>query len=133
MTLPGFLQAQFGRLDILINNAGVLMDWGIQPSELDIDILRQTFETNFFGAFAVTQSVLPLMRQSDAGRIGNISSRLGSLTDTLDPNSPYYSFRSMAYQASKTALNALTVQFTKELMETVHHGGQCESFALCAE
>lgn len=116
--LPGFLQAQFGRLDILINNAGVLMDWGIQPSELDIDILRQTFETNFFGPFAVTQSVLPLMRQSDTGRIVNISSHLGSLTDTLDPNSPYYSFCSMAYQASKTALNALTVQFAKELMET---------------
>lgn len=116
--LPKFLQEKFGRLDILVNNAGVLLDWGTKPSELNLDILRQTFETNFFGAFAITKAVLPLIRQSDAGRIVNISSHLGSLTDTLDSNSPYYGFLGMAYQASKTALNALTVQLAKELMET---------------
>lgn len=116
--LPGFLQEKFGRLDILINNAGVLLDWGTQPSELNIDILRQTFEANVFGAFAVTKAILPLMKQSEAGRIVNMSSHLGSLTNTLDPHSPYYGFLGMAYQASKTALNALTVQFAKELMTT---------------
>lgn len=116
--LPGFLQDKSGKLDILVNNAGVLLDWGTQPSDLDIDILRQTFEANFFGAFAVTKAVLPLLKQSDAGRIVNISSHLGSLADTLDPKSPYYGFLGTAYQASKTALNALTVQFAKELMKT---------------
>ncbi|MEM8808752.1 MAG: SDR family oxidoreductase [Cyanobacteria bacterium P01_G01_bin.38] len=116
--LPGFLQEKFGRLDILVNNAGVLLDWGTQPSDLEIDILRQTFDANFFGVFSVTKALLPLLKQSDAGRIVNISSHLGSLTDTLDPNSPYYGFLGMAYQASKTALNTLTVQFAKELMET---------------
>ncbi|MDJ0705979.1 MAG: SDR family oxidoreductase [Leptolyngbyaceae cyanobacterium MO_188.B28] len=116
--LPRFFQEKFGRLDILVNNAGVLLDWGVKPSDLDIDILRQTFETNVFGAFAVTKAVLPLIRESEAGRIVNVSSHLGSLTDTLDANSSYYDFLGMAYQASKSALNALTVQFSKELTDT---------------
>jgi NAD(P)-dependent dehydrogenase (short-subunit alcohol dehydrogenase family) len=116
--LANFLKEHFGKLDILVNNAGILLDWGTPPSQLDLSILKQTFETNFFGAFAVTKAVLPLLSQSEAGRIVNVSSHLGSLADTLDPNSPYFSFQGMAYQASKTALNALTVQLAKELADT---------------
>jgi NAD(P)-dependent dehydrogenase (short-subunit alcohol dehydrogenase family) len=112
------IRDRFGKLDILINNAGILLDWGVQPSELDISTLRQTFEVNFFGVFNTTKTLLPLIKLSQAGRIVNVSSTLGSLEDTLDPNSPYFDFRGMAYQSSKTALNALTVQFAKEFADT---------------
>ncbi|MUG97273.1 SDR family NAD(P)-dependent oxidoreductase [Scytonema sp. UIC 10036] len=112
------IEERFGKLDILINNAGVLHDGGVNPSDLDVKVFKETFETNVFGAFAVLQAMLPLIRKSNAGRIVNISSTLGSLTDTLDPNSHYFQYRGLAYQASKTALNAITVQFAKELADT---------------
>lgn len=83
-----------------------------------MQILRQTFETNFFGVFAVTQSLLPLLRESSAGRIVNLSSSVGSLTSILDTSSPLSQVVSPAYQASKTAVNALTVLFAKELADT---------------
>ncbi len=113
--LPGLLESRFGRLDILVNNAGILLDGGTQPSELRLETLRDTFETNVFGAFAVTRAVLPLILRSRFGRIVNMSSTLGSLTATGDPASPYHSVLAPAYQASKAALNALTVLFAKEL------------------
>lgn len=116
--LPRLLNAQFGGIDILVNNAGVLIDSGIAPSELDGEILRTTFETNVFGAFAVTQALLPLIRRSSFGRIVNMSSSLGSLGSIGDPNSPFYQVVCPAYQASKAALNALTVVFAKELKDT---------------
>ncbi|GAA6621123.1 SDR family oxidoreductase [Scytonema sp. NUACC26] len=112
------IEERFGKLDVLVNNAGIFHDWGINPSDLDLKVFKETFETNVFGAFAVLQAMLPLIRKSNAGRIVNISSTLGSLTDTLDPNSHYFQFRGLAYQASKTALNEITVQFAKELTDT---------------
>jgi NAD(P)-dependent dehydrogenase (short-subunit alcohol dehydrogenase family) len=116
--LPELLNVQFGGLDILLNNAGVLIDGGIPPSELDDGILRATFETNVFGAFAVTRALLPLIRKSSFGRIVNMSSSLGSLASIGDPNSPFYQVVCPAYQVSKAALNALTVVFAKELKDT---------------
>jgi NAD(P)-dependent dehydrogenase (short-subunit alcohol dehydrogenase family) len=116
--LPRLLNVQFGRLDILVNNAGVLIDAGIPPSELDDEILRATFATNVFGVFVVTRALLPLIRKSSFGRIVNMSSSLGSLASIGDPNSPYYQVVCPAYQASKAALNALTVVFAKELKDT---------------
>lgn len=112
------IEERFGKLDILVNNAGILPDWGVNPSDLDLNVLKQTFETNVFGAFAVLQATLPLIRKSNAGRIVNMSSTLGSMTDTLDPNSHYFGFRALAYQATKAALNEITVQFSKELVDT---------------
>ncbi|KAF3887273.1 MULTISPECIES: SDR family oxidoreductase [Nostocales] len=112
------IEERFGKLDVLVNNAGVLHDGGVNPSNLDVKVFKDTFETNVFGAFAVLQAMLPLIRKSHAGRIVNISSTLGSLTDTLDPNSHYFQYRGLAYQSSKTALNAITVQFAKELADT---------------
>lgn len=112
------LEAQFGGLDILINNAGVQLDAGTNPSELDPGELRETFETNVIGAFAVTRAVLPLIRRSSFGRIVNMSSSLGSLALTADRDSPFDAVVAPAYQASKTALNALTVLFAKELRDT---------------
>ncbi|WP_246275820.1 SDR family NAD(P)-dependent oxidoreductase, partial [Brasilonema bromeliae] len=109
------IEEHFGKLDILVNNAGIFLDSGTNPSDLDLNILKQTFETNVFGAFAVLQATLPLIRKSNAGRIVNMSSTLGSLTDTLDPNSHYFGLRGLAYQATKAALNEITAQFSKEL------------------
>jgi NAD(P)-dependent dehydrogenase (short-subunit alcohol dehydrogenase family) len=113
--LPRSFEERFGRLDILVNNAGVLLDEGTSFSELEIEVLRQTFEPNFFGAFAVTKALLPLIRRSDAGRIVNVSSQLGSLADICNPDSDYAGFVSLAYPSSKVALNALTALLAKEL------------------
>jgi NAD(P)-dependent dehydrogenase (short-subunit alcohol dehydrogenase family) len=113
--LPRFFEERFSRLDILVNNAGVLLDEGTPLSKLDINVLRQTFEANFFGVFAVSKALLPLIRRSEAGRIVNVSSQLGSLADISDPDSDYAGFVSFAYPASKVALNALTALLAKEL------------------
>ena len=113
-----FIEANFGRLDILINNAGVALDVAQKPSEVDLDTLRRTFDTNFFGAVSVTQALLPLIRKSGAGRIVNVSSGLGSLTRHGDPGWEFYPVKPLAYNASKTALNAFTVMLAHELRET---------------
>ncbi|MFC5471248.1 SDR family oxidoreductase [Cohnella suwonensis] len=105
-----------GKLDVLINNAGIFIYPDEAPSELEISVLRETFETNFFGVFSVTKTLLPLIRKSSSGRIVNVSTSLGSLAWHSDPiiGSPI----NPAYAASKTALNALTVLFARELKET---------------
>lgn len=112
-----YIESKFGKLDILVNNAGIFID-NAPPSQLDIEVLRRTYETNFFGVFAVTKAMLPLLRKAQAGRIVNISSGLGSLTQNSDPNYEFASAKMLAYNSSKTALNALTVQFAHELKDT---------------
>jgi NAD(P)-dependent dehydrogenase (short-subunit alcohol dehydrogenase family) len=112
------IEGEFGRLDVLVNNAGIAMDFGVSPSQLDIAVLRRTYETNVFGVFAVTKAMLPLVRKSDAGRIVNMSSGLGSLAQHSDPNGPFSDITLLAYNSSKTALNGVTVQFAKELRST---------------
>lgn len=122
-----YLDKKYGKLDILINNAGV-MDEGIKrpnggfsfnsTSAVSQKNLRKTFETNFFEVVALTQTLLPLIKKSPAGRIVNLSSILGSLTIHSDPNSPIYDKKTFAYDASKTALNAFTVHLAQELRGT---------------
>lgn len=121
-----YLEKRFGKLDILVNNAGVMLDdadFGAKDgfnttSTVTPDVLRTTFETNFFGVVALTQTLLPLLRKSPAGRIVNLSSILGSLTIHSDPSSPIYNKKGFAYAASKTALNAFTVHLAQELLGT---------------
>jgi NAD(P)-dependent dehydrogenase (short-subunit alcohol dehydrogenase family) len=115
-----FLDGKFGRLDILINNAGVLPEGlgGSLASATMPDILRSTFETNFFAPVALTQALLPLLRKSDAGRIVNMSSILGSLTLHADPSSPIADFKALAYDSSKAALNSFTIHLAHELKDT---------------
>jgi NAD(P)-dependent dehydrogenase (short-subunit alcohol dehydrogenase family) len=113
-----FLESEFGRLDILVNNAGVGHDMSLKPSETPLDTIRDVFETNFFGVIAVTQGLLPLLRKSPAGRIVNLSSGLGSLSEASNPASPFYNVKPLGYNASKTALNAFTVILAHELRET---------------
>ncbi len=109
-----FLERNAGRLDILVNNAGVAIDDG-PPSRVSGDVLRRTYDTNVFGVVRVTQALLPLLRRSDAGRIVNLSSGLGSLTLNSDPSWSFASVKYLAYNSSKTAVNAITVQFAHEL------------------
>ena len=110
---------EFGRLDILINNAGVMVDDQTKKvSEQSLDAWRTTFDTNVFGLIATTQGFLPLLRKSAAGRIVNLSSILGSNTLHSDPQSPIYDFKVPAYNVSKSAVNAYTVQLAYELHDT---------------
>jgi NAD(P)-dependent dehydrogenase (short-subunit alcohol dehydrogenase family) len=111
---------EYGRLDILINNAGIMKDdQSKKPSEQTLAVWRETFETNLFGVIATTQAFLPLLRKSEAGRIVNLSSVLGSNTLHSDPASPIYDFKSVpAYNVSKSALTAWTVQLAYELRDT---------------
>jgi NAD(P)-dependent dehydrogenase (short-subunit alcohol dehydrogenase family) len=115
----------YGKLDILINNAGVLLDsvdagepaiW--RPSETPVNVLRETFETNFFAPVLLTQKLLPLLKRSEAGRIVNLSSIRGSLTHLSNPDSPVYPGHALAYDSSKVALNAFTVLLGEELRDT---------------
>ncbi|HEX6484883.1 MAG TPA: SDR family NAD(P)-dependent oxidoreductase, partial [Ktedonobacteraceae bacterium] len=81
-----FIDETYGKLDVLVNNAGISLSEGrVPPSELDVEVFRKTYETNVFGVFAVTKAMLPLLRRSDAGRIVNLSSPVGSLTLNSDP------------------------------------------------
>jgi NAD(P)-dependent dehydrogenase (short-subunit alcohol dehydrogenase family) len=112
---------QFGKLDILINNAGVFLDgdWlTSNASSVSLDIIRQTFNTNFFALVELTQALLPLILKSPSGRIVNMSSIEGSLTLHADPNSPIYDSKPFAYNASKAAVNSFTVHLAHELRNT---------------
>jgi NAD(P)-dependent dehydrogenase (short-subunit alcohol dehydrogenase family) len=115
-----YLEKEFGRLDILINNAGVMLDarTGNETSTTSSDILHKTFETNFFSVIALTQTLLPLLRKSEAGRIVNLSSVLASLTLHATKGSPIYDAKTFAYDASKAALNSFTIHLAHELQGT---------------
>jgi len=115
-TIRRYLDKTYGKLDILINNAGVCLDRGQQPSKVSLTVIRETLETNFISVIAITQVLLPLIRRSEAGRIVNMSSGRGSLTQHSDPECHYA--KTLAYNSSKTALNAFTVMLAAELEET---------------
>lgn len=112
------IKAEHGKLDILVNNAGIVDAQDGPPSTGSAEAARRIMETNFIGTLAVTQEMLPLLRESDAGRIVNLSSSLGSLVVNGDPSSPYYDARLIGYNASKAAVNMLTVQLAAELRGT---------------
>ncbi|HEY1964757.1 MAG TPA: SDR family oxidoreductase [Acidobacteriaceae bacterium] len=116
-----YFDKSFGRLDILINNAGVSKEAFGSPnnaSSVSPSVLRETFETNLFGTIELTQKLLPLIKKSAEGRIVNLSSILGSLALHADPKSPIYGFKALAYDASKSALNAFTIHLAAELKDT---------------
>jgi NAD(P)-dependent dehydrogenase (short-subunit alcohol dehydrogenase family) len=122
------IRKELGRLDVLVNNAGIshagksgrslqeIAQAG-RMSVVSLDDVRALFETNVFGVIAVTQAMLPLLREAPAGRIVNVSSTGGSLTWNSDPANPH---RKMfgTYSASKTALNAITLAFAADLEST---------------
>jgi NAD(P)-dependent dehydrogenase (short-subunit alcohol dehydrogenase family) len=118
---------EFGRLDVLVNNAAIsnankrsgqtVEEYAktTRPSVVSLDEMRAVWDTNVFGALAVYQAMLPLLRKSPGARIVNVSSGVGSLTRNSDPAFPYRSIFGPVYPASKTALNALTVAMALEL------------------
>lgn len=107
-----------GRLDVLVNNAGISDRADGPPSTASIDAVRRTFETNFFGTLAVTQAMLPLLRKSASARIVNVASGLGSLAYNSDPGWEFAHVKRMGYNGSKAALNMLTVQLAAELQSS---------------
>lgn len=107
---------RFGRLDVLVNNAAIAPDDAL-PSELALDVVRAAYETNVFGVVSVTQTFLPLLRKSAAGRIVNVSSGAGSLA-LVSGKDWRPEWNGLAYNTSKSALNAITVAFAVELRDT---------------
>jgi NAD(P)-dependent dehydrogenase (short-subunit alcohol dehydrogenase family) len=115
------IESEFGKLDVLVNNAGVMIerDWTKNTtSETTIEDLRATFETNLFAVFAVSKAMLPLLKKSESGRIVNVSSILGSVSLQAMKGSPTYNTKLFAYNASKAALNVLTISLAHELRGT---------------
>jgi NAD(P)-dependent dehydrogenase (short-subunit alcohol dehydrogenase family) len=102
------IAGELGRLDVLVNNAGIAGGgWSTSATDVDLDEVRDTLETNLYGAWRLTQAALPLMRRNGYGRIVNLSSGMGQLSD-MGGHAP-------AYRVSKTGLNVLTRLLTAEL------------------
>jgi NAD(P)-dependent dehydrogenase (short-subunit alcohol dehydrogenase family) len=101
------LVTECGRLDILVNNAGILLDNGIHVLDVDLDMVRETVETNVYGPLLLCQALVPLMEQNGYGRIVNVSSGMGQLSDMGSGNP--------AYRLSKTALNAVTAMVAAQV------------------
>ena len=115
-----YIAHHYGQLDILVNNAGICLEelFVADASTVSPAVLRETFDVNFFAVIELTQLLLPLIRLAPEGRIVNLSSILGSLTLQSDPASPIAAAKALAYNASKTALNAFTVHLAAELADT---------------
>jgi NAD(P)-dependent dehydrogenase (short-subunit alcohol dehydrogenase family) len=111
------ISRQSGRLDILINNAGIALDTNTPPSQVPLNTVRATFDVNVFGCIRVTSAFLPLLRKSSSARIVMVSSDMSSHTRQTDPSFAYYQLNPMAYISSKAALNAVTIAFSKELVD----------------
>lgn len=106
-----------GRLDVLVNNAGVVGGASQTPTTVDLEAVRRAVETNVIGVIRVTNAMLPLLRRSDSPRIVNMSSSVGSLTRQSTPGTETGPI-SAAYSPSKTFLNAVTIQYARELHDT---------------
>ncbi len=113
-----WIEEKFGRLDALVNNAGVDRDSSFKPSQSPIKLIRESFETNVFALVELTQTLLPLLRKSETGRIVNVASILGSLTLNANPNSDLGAWRSFGYNGSKAAVNMFTATLAYELKDT---------------
>src|ERR1700728_3197384 len=128
-TAAARIRKEFGRLDLLVSNAAIsntrkgslsLQEYRkiTLPSNASLDEIRAVWETNVFGAFAVYQAMLPLLRESSDARIVTVSSGVGSLTTDADPSYPYHAMFGPIYPASNAALNAMTLAMMVELKST---------------
>lgn len=108
--LAAYIKQTYGRLDVLVNNAGIALDKWVPALSLSIDDYRATMETNLYGVLRCCQAFVPMMQAQKSGRVVNLSSELGTLTDVQWGSS-------LAYRSSKTALNSLTALLACELKD----------------
>jgi len=111
------IRAQFGRLDILVNNAGIQIDGEVDARNIDQEMIKETLQTNVMGPLLLCQNCIFLMKTNGYGRIVNMSSTLGSLTEIADPGSGFAGVRIPAYRLSKAALNCITTLLAKEVRD----------------
>ena len=104
----------YRRLDILVNNAAILSDIGLQPSVVSEQTLRQNLDVNFIGPYLLTAGLSDLLKAAPAGRVLNMGTQVGSFGNLSDPESPIKDDICPAYQSSKIALNSITALFAKE-------------------
>ncbi len=117
LAAKNIVESEKGKLDILINNAGISGEFPQSALDTSIKDIQNVFDTNFFGVISVTQTFLELLKKSESPRISNITSGLGSLTLHSDPTWKYYNFKAASYVTSKAALNAYTIALAYELRE----------------
>ena len=111
------IRSHFGKLDVLINNAGIASKGDGPPSKVNIEALETVMRTNYIGTVAVTQAMLPLLQNAGKAQIINVSSELGSVSLQTDPNWTFAPVKVLAYCASKAALNMFTVQLAYEFRD----------------
>lgn len=121
-TAVSWIEREFGVLDVLVNNAGILIDYvpGITEIYKDLstrELFNQTFSTNVIGAACLTEACLPLIRKSEFARLVFVSSLMGSLSAATDKSRPFYSMDYKAYDSSKAALNMLALNYARILDE----------------
>jgi NAD(P)-dependent dehydrogenase (short-subunit alcohol dehydrogenase family) len=117
VTAAETIRSQFGKLDLLINNAAIASKGDGPPSKVDIEALKAVMHTNYIGSVVVTQAMLPLLERAEKAQIINVSSELGSVSLHNDPSWKYAPVKLLAYCASKAALNMLTVQLAYEFCD----------------
>jgi NAD(P)-dependent dehydrogenase (short-subunit alcohol dehydrogenase family) len=111
------VEAETERLDVLVNNAGILLELRTRVIETSVEQMHQTYAVNLFGAVAVTRAFIPLLRRSAPARVVNMSTPLGSLSLVSDPDSPFAEKGLLAYSSSKSAFNAVTVLYANALRD----------------
>ena len=116
-TAADTVRTQFGKLDLLINNAAIAMAGDGPPSKVSLEAVGKTMATNYGGTVAVTQAMLPLLQQAGKAQIINVSSELGSISQQTDPAWKYAPVKVLGYCASKAALNMFTVQLAYEFRD----------------
>ncbi len=118
-----YITEKYGKLDILINNAGISLEKSASyqvntTKDVSIETIKEVYETNIFGVISLTRTLLPLIERSNAGRIVNLSSELGSIALHADGRSEVYNLKKFAYNSSKTLLNQFTVHLAQNLKNT---------------
>ncbi len=117
LSAKNIIEREQGKLDILINNAGISKGFPESALTTSVKDIQEVFDVNYFGAINVTQAFLELLKKSERPRISNITSGLGSLNLHSDPNWKYYNVKLASYVPSKAALNAFTILLAYELKD----------------